>query len=64
MLVSSSIMVGDDGGVSMVRSTLVEEGSLVEVVVGLVIGEDLVFLGRLREKVTFFLEMEGAMVNC
>ena len=63
MLVSSSIVVGDHGWVSMVRSTLDEEGLLVEATADLVVGLDLVFLGGLGEKVTFFLEMEGGVVN-
>lgn len=47
----------------MVKLTLIEEGLLVEVAIVLVVKEDLVFLGGLGEMVTFFLEMEGEVVD-
>ena len=52
---SSSILVGDGGGVTMIRSMLVGEGFVVEGIVSLVNEVDLNFLGGLETKVTFSL---------
>lgn len=49
-LVSSSIMIGDGGEVSIVRSTSIDVNKVEEV--------DLNFFNGFGEKVTFFLEVE------
>ena len=58
------IFIGDDGGLSMVRSMLVKEGFVVEGTNDWADGTNLVFLGGSETKVTFFFIMEGGVIDC
>ena len=52
---SSSMTVGDGGGISIVSLTSIEEGLVIKV--------DLRFFGRFGENVTFFLVTKGGVVD-
>ena len=58
------MMVGDDGGVSIMRSVLEGRGLFVEVEVSLENGLYLDFFGRIGERVTFFLVAEVGVIIC
>ena len=61
---SSLILVGDGGGILWVRSMMVGEGFATQRPVGLGNRVNLVFLGGISTKVTYFFIAKGCLTNC